>query len=93
MGQTQGKRPDRRLAMIAVLGIAAALIYKFVWPWTSLCADLSFRGITLAGIFAMSRLEKKPCHRAYGRRALQTLEVRRAGGHHSKLKGFAILMP
>ena len=58
--QAQRKRRDRTLAMIAGLGIVAAVIYKFVWPWTSLRADLIFLGITLTGIFAVSRLEGKP---------------------------------
>jgi hypothetical protein len=41
-GQAQRKRRDRTLGVVATLGIGTALIYKLVWPRTSLRADLVF---------------------------------------------------
>ncbi len=57
--QAQRKRRDRTVAVIAAVGIAAAVLYKLIWPWTSLRTDLIFLGVTLVGIFAASRLRKR----------------------------------
>jgi hypothetical protein len=55
----QRKRRDRVIGTIAALGVLAAVIYKLVWPWSSLRTDLVFLGIILVGIVAAVRLKNE----------------------------------
>jgi len=47
------KRMERLVAWFCVLCVIAALIWRFIWPWTGLRTDLIFIGIFAAGALGM----------------------------------------
>ena len=57
--QAQQKRRDRTLTVVAAIGLGAAMIWKFILPWTTLRTDLAFMFLTFIGLLAVSRLTRR----------------------------------
>jgi Flp pilus assembly protein TadB len=55
--QSQRNRQDRVIALIALVGILAAVIWRFVAPWTGLHADVAFIVVIVLGLLAAARLK------------------------------------
>jgi hypothetical protein len=57
--QAQQKRRDRTLAAVALIGIAAAVVWKIIGPWTGPRTDLAFIVVTVIGVLAVARLTRR----------------------------------
>jgi hypothetical protein len=49
---TREKRCSRVLGIVAAVALAAGLVWKFIWPWTSSRTDLIFLCVGVLGVIA-----------------------------------------
>ena len=57
--QAQRRRRDRTIAVVAFVGIIAAVVWRFIAPWTGLRADIAFIVVMLVGVLAATRLTRR----------------------------------
>jgi hypothetical protein len=59
-GPARLKRGNLASAIVAAVGILAAITWRIVWPWTGTVADAIFLAVIVIGLTAAFALRKRP---------------------------------